>query len=139
MPSQFLKDRYHEFFSEVAGEETIDYYVFDGSSVNGRTGDVDESTAYAEDLIKISALVNFSPSKASREKIGLEIQFEAIVKITIDELTTKNNIDPKIGDAMVLPGDDNKFYIQKILRDRQHRNQHLDFVFAVSRNIGRRG
>jgi len=106
MPSLFLKDRYKTFFREVAGLTTVGYYAFtEGGGIDELTGDMlDESQAYAETPISLSALIVHSPSQAVREKIGLEIEFDSLVRLSQQQLAEKS-VAVKIGDAFILPGD----------------------------------
>jgi len=106
MPSLFLKDRYKTFFGEVAGLTTVNYYAFtEGGGRDELTGDiVDESQAYSQTPVSLSALIVYSPSQAVREKIGLEIEFDSMVRLSQQQLLEKG-VTVKIGDAFILPGD----------------------------------
>jgi len=140
MPSPFLKDRYKTFFGEVAGLTTVSYYAFtEGGGIDELTGDVlDESQAYSDTPVSLSALIIYSPSQAVREKIGLEIEFDSLVRLSQQQLTEKS-VTVKIGDAFVLPGDSQWHYAKKLVLGKQFEDEFLDLTVAVKRGIARRG
>lgn len=137
MPSDFLKERYVQFFSEAAGEQSVYYYAFNADSADSLTGEIDEATAYSTDGIEFPAIIEHNPSKAAREKIGLEIDFQALIKIPTQEITDAG-ATLKIGDYFILPGDDSRFYVQKVASGKQYGGYHLDYIIALGRKLGRR-
>jgi len=140
MPTPFLKDRYGTFFGEVAGLTTVSYYAFtEGGGIDELTGDiVDESQAYSGTSVSLSALITFNPSQAVREKIGLEIEFDSLVRLSQQQLAEKS-VTVKIGDAFVLPGDSQWHYTKKVVLGKQAEDGFLDLIVAVKRGVGRRG
>lgn len=139
MPSAFLKKRFPEFLKQTGGSDTVQYIAFNKeSSVDELTGDIDESVAYDEDAsIRLPALIDFQPSKAMREKIGPEIDFNAIVVLSAEHVEEKE-ITLKVGDAFILPGESDKYYVQKVIKERQSGNEFIGYTLAIGRNIGSR-
>jgi len=76
-------------------------------------------------------------SKAMREKIGPEIDFNAIVVLTAEHVE-ENEIELKVGDAFILPGESDKYYVQKVIKERQSGKMFIGYLLAVGRNIGGR-
>ena len=137
MPSAFLKQRFSTFLKEVGGTSTVQYVALDPTAKDADTGDIDESLAYAAIPIPLPALIDFSPSRAMREKIGLEISFDATLILATEHLQD-NEITLKIGDAFMLLGDSSKFYLKRIVDQYQAANTFLGCLLAVSRRVGRR-
>jgi hypothetical protein len=138
MPSDFLKQRHASFLAEQAGGSTISYFCYVPGTENQLTGDVDEDAAYPDDPIPLPALIDLAPSRAMREKIGLEINFDATVRITAIH-ATESAIAPRIGDKCQVPGEAEPYYVMQVIRDKQCQNSFLEFVLAVSKKVGRRG
>ena len=134
MSTQFLKDRYPKIHKEVFGETTVKYYEFNTSSRDALTGDITESTAYSSVYTELSAQVNFSPSKALREKIGLSIKFEALLTLNDKELDA-DEITVKIGDKFVIPDHTTPYYVHKIYKGKQVDDRFLDLMVALSREV----
>ena len=138
MPSDFLKDRLPAFQEEVAGAETVSFFVFTETAKDSFTGTVAEGSAYPAAGVSLPALVNYHPSEARRKSFGADIDFDAILLIAIAHLNDKS-ITLKIGDAFTLPGHGtDKFYIKKIAESHQVDDQFLERRVAVSRKHGRR-
>jgi len=139
MPSEFLEKRHRAFLKQSGGTETVLYKAFDPESRDPRTGEVyDEERAYAETTIALPALVEFSPSQAIREKFGLDINLEAVIRIPAEDIA-QEDISLKIGDAFILPGCDRQYYVKKIVKHMQARVDFLEILIALSRRIDRRG
>lgn len=137
MVSEFLKSRYETFAREVGGSQTVGYFVFVEGTPDPLTGDVTEATAYRTGVY-LPALIDMSPSRAMREKVGMEIDFEATVRI-VKAHAAAAAIVPKIGDALTLMQQTVRYYVKQIIEDRQAGAEMLDYVLAVSRKVGRRG
>jgi len=137
MPSQFLKSRFPKFLIERAGKATVKYYAFIAGSVDELTGDVDEATAYSDTAVSLSALVTFDPSRALRDKLGLEQDFDAVLLLAQQQVS-EANITVKIGDAFELPKDDDRYEVRKTVVSGQTKDSFLYQVVAVSRKVGRR-
>lgn len=139
MPSAFLKKRFPAFLKQTGGSDTVQYIAFDKeSAVDELTGDIDESVAYDEDAsISLPALIDFQPSKAMREKIGPDIDFNAVVVLSAEHVEEKG-IALKVGDAFILPVESDKYYVQKIIKERQAGKVFIGYLLAVGRNIGGR-
>jgi hypothetical protein len=136
-PSPFLKKRFGECLKGVSGEQTVYYFAFDSASEDSLTGDVDESQAYPGEGVPLPALVEFQPSQAMRERIGLEIDFDATLMMATQHLT-ESGITLKIGDAFLLPEETEKSVIKRIIKGKQAGNEFLDQIIALKRGIGRR-
>lgn len=137
MVSRFLQTRHAHFFQETTGQRTIEYTPFNKAALDVVTGDVDESIAYPGPVQFLPAFVNFSPSQAVREKLGLELDFQAAVSVCQKHLDDEH-IEPKIGDAMILPGDTSKYYVVKIIKDYQAGSSFLGVLMAAGHKVGRR-
>lgn len=138
MPTQFLKDRHPKFFAEVAGRETIDYVPFVAGTPDTLTGEqIDEAACYATTAIGLPGLVQFSPSQSVRDRLGLEIDFEATIRVPAQAITDAA-ITLKIGDRFTLP-DGRKYYIVKAIQNAQASTDFLEYLIAVSAKVGRRG
>lgn len=138
MPTKFLKQRYPKALENLGGSETIRYIRFNAGSVDDLTGDVNEATAYTATPIKLPALVDFSPSRAVRDKLGLEQDFEAVLSLAVVHTAKKNITEFQIGDAFELPEHTDRFYLYKAVLTRQAEDGHLEWLLAVSRKVGRR-
>jgi len=136
VPSQFLKDRMPAFLAEIGGEETVQYIPVDVSGRDADTGDLDESAAYATTPVSIPALVDFSPSEATRRSIGLEIDFDAALTVTTEHLNAES-ITLKIGDAFILPNQTDKYYVTRIVQRSQTETGFLTYLVALSHRVGR--
>lgn len=137
MASRFLQKRFPKLLTERAGKATVKYYAFDPSAVDELTGDVDEATAYSNMCIVISALVTFDPSRALRDKLGLEQSFDAVLLLSQQQVS-EANITIKIGDAFELPKDDDRYEVRKTVISGQTKDSFLYLIVAVSRRTGRR-
>jgi hypothetical protein len=138
MPSDFLKSRLPAFQEEVAGGETVSFFVYDETAKDGFTGTVAEASAYPAAGVALPALVNYHPSEASRKSFGADIDFDALLMIAIAHLEAKS-ITLKVGDAFTLPGHGtDKFYVKKIASSHQVDDQFLERRVAVSHKHGRR-
>lgn len=138
MPTQFLKQRHDTFFAEVSGRETVNYVPFDTDAVDVLTGDVtDEAAAYAATPVALPGLVQFSPSESVRQRLGLEISFEATIRIPATAVADAD-ITLKIGDRFTLP-DGRNYYIVKVVQNVQAATDFLEYIIAVSAKVGRRG
>lgn len=137
MPSSFLKDRFPRAVQSAAGDNTVQYLRLENSSADSLTGDIDDSLAYSSTPIELSAFVDFNPSKAIRENIGIDIQFDVLLLFAAKHVTDAG-IEFKIGDAFLLPMDEKRFYAKKIVHGRQAGPDFLDIQVAVSRSVGGR-
>ncbi len=137
MVSEFLQTRHARFFKETTGERTIEFTEFNKASIDATTGDVNEAVAYPGPAKYLPAFVDFSPSQAVREKLGLELDFQAAVSVCQKHLDDEQ-IEPKIGDAMILPGDKSKYYVVKIIKDHQAGSSFLGVLMAAGHKVGRR-
>jgi hypothetical protein len=121
---------------EVAGEETVQYIKFSGTK-SPFTGTVNNTTAYTDDPKDIPALIDYSPSEHTRKMIGLDVNFDATLMISLKALTEKE-ITLKIGDAFVLPDGSSHRYVEKIIPTHQAGSDFLVRLIAVGRRSGRR-
>lgn len=137
MATKFLKKRHDKFVRETAGEQTVQYVKYDPVAVDSLTGDVDDNTAYESEPISLPAFIDLNPSKATREKIGLKIEFEAVLTIPVSEFE-KHNITLKIGDGFILPVSSDTYYITKITKDKQVDDGFLVYLVAITRKSGGR-
>ena len=138
MPSPFLKDRHAKLFREVAGNETVAYVPYESGHEDDLTREVaDEAAAYSADPVTLPALVDFSPSEGMRKKIGLEIIFQAVLRITKADIDA-NGITLKHGDQFTLP-DTRKVFVKKVFQDKQAGGEFLEYIVAVGSKVGRRG
>lgn len=140
MPSEFLQSRHATFLSEVAGTDTVQYIPFDDTGLRDELTDeiTDEEAAYAGTPVELPALVDLSPSEATRQKIGQEIDFDAVIRVTQKDLDD-NGITLKIGDVFILPGSDKRYYVKKFFGHMQKGDQFLEEMIALGRKVGRRG
>ena len=141
MVSDFLKDRYKQIFPEVSGKDNVLYYVYTdgGATIDELTGDVTGvSGAFPATGIKLSALVDYYPSKAARAKIGKDIKYDATVKIPTAYLTD-NSISPKVGDEITLPGTSERYNVRRVVISKQGKGDFLDTILAVKKGVGSRG
>lgn len=138
MPTDFLKDRYTKFLSETSGTTTIGYISFNASSIDPVTGDVDEALSYGGVQVKLPARIDNYPSKSLRALTGLNISFDSVLRLSSHDLQS-NSIDPKIGDAVILPHDNKKRYVVKVVRRKQSSNEFIEVILFVSRNVKSRG
>ena len=137
-PSPFLQKRAAAFLKEVAGDETVQYIKFDDSSLDSDLGEItDEVAAYSAQPVPLPALVELQPSRAMREKLGLELNLNAVLTLALEHLNAKN-VTVSIGDAFILPGDERKSYVKKIVPMMQVGDQFLSRLIAVGRKMGRR-
>jgi hypothetical protein len=136
MPSNFLKDRLPAFQKEVAGATTVSYYKLTSTTRDSFTGTVNNAAAYAASGIGLPALVDFSPSDNVRAMVGADINFDATVTIALAHLEAKS-ITLKVGDALVLPGDADYYYVEKVIPTHQVDDNHLERLAAVSHRLGR--
>jgi len=136
-PSGFLKNRMGNFAAEVAGDETVRYYVLSEGQRDSLTGTVDESNAYPTVGVGLTALIDYSPSDAVRKKIGASIEFDATLQIPLAQITDKS-ITLKIGDAFTLEDGSDKYYVKRVVSTHQVDDAHLMKFVAVSRRHGRR-
>ena len=133
----FLKKRFTKALGDAAGEQTVQYIKFDPSSKDDATGDVDEALAYLARPVGLPSLVEFSPSNAMRERVGLEIDFHAVLFVSTEHLSDKN-ISVQLGDAFVLPGESSKYYVVKTIPRCQVNDGFLATMVAVDHQVGRR-
>lgn len=138
MASVFLQNRYPELLRKRAGDQTVQYIKFDGSSADSLTAEVDQDLAYAADPVTLPALVYPDPSRAVREKVGVEIAFDCLIILAAQHLSEKQVVID-IEDAFIIPGDSRKYFVKKIMSTMQAGDQFLERQVAVSRKVGRRG
>jgi len=139
MASSFLKGRHAIFMAETAGKETVRYTAFANESRDTLTDEItDETSAYGTTPMDVPALIDNSPSQAMREKVGVDITFDAMLRIAKKEIDD-HEIELKIGDSFVLPGTAEKFYVVKFFTHMQVDDGFLEYVVAVARKVGRRG
>ena len=138
MATNFLKNRHADFVEELIGSETVEYFAFDDATADDRFSEVNEASAYDSTGIKISAIIDHNPSQAMRAKFGLDLNFNAIIEI-IKKHAVEKNINPKIGDKIKVPPDQDFFYIVKIQPGMQVEDgEFLNYVLAVEHKVGRR-
>jgi hypothetical protein len=131
-PSEFMKSRFRQGVKALSAG--VSYYSFTGTGAN--SGDAIESFA---SVIELPGLVSYLPSRASRERFGLELSFEAEIRIPIADLTEKG-VTIKIGDAFVLPGTQQRFYVVgNPQADMQTSTGFQELVIPVNKRVGRRG
>jgi len=140
MPTEFLKNRHATFLTEVAGTQTVQYVRFDDTGLRHElTGEItDEEAAYAATPISLPALVEFNPTEAMREKIGQEIDFDAVIRVSQKDLEG-NSITLQIGDAFILPGSSQRYCVKKYFSHMQKGDEFLEQMIAIGRKVGRRG
>lgn len=147
-PSALLKKLLPVFIEDFAGTETIMYFKFSETHKDIFTGTVDESKAYSSVGVPLPALVSFNPIMVGkigfsvpkllhREMVGGQESFDAAVQITVKHLTDKS-VTLKVGDAFLLPGDDDKYYARKIIPNYQTDTGPLMNIVALSHRRGRR-
>ena len=125
--------------AETAGKETVRYTAFANESRDTLTDEItDETSAYGTTPMDVPALIDNSPSQAMREKVGVDITFDAMLRIAKKEIDD-HEIELKIGDSFVLPGTAEKFYVVKFFTHMQVDDGFLEYVVAVARKVGRRG
>jgi len=139
MPSQFLKDRYAEFSKEISVTDTVQYIPFSGTSVDALTGDVNESSAYSTGGVTLNARIEFQPSQATRNLAGREVDFDAMVRLSDDQLQVKLITEIKIGDAFILPDMPDKRYVVKVIPRKQVGKGFIERMVLVSRKVRSRG
>lgn len=138
MPSEFLKSRHAAFIAEEAGLEPVEYFVFNGSAAEDRFGFIDDADAYPSTGIKLPALINHNPSHALREKLGLEIKFNAVIEVTKIHVDAVG-LAPKTGDMITVPPDGGNFVVMKVMAGMQAEDgTFINFLLAVEHRIGRR-
>lgn|GEM_PF-4992320 len=137
MATKFLQRHLETLHRKLGGDKTVSYITYDESAKDSLTGDVNESAAYAATPVYLPALIDFSPSEAMRQKLGLELDFDATLSLTTEQLDEKG-ISLKIGDAFILPGETGKSYVTKIVPTHQAGSVFLMRLVAVSRKVGRR-
>lgn len=138
MATEFLKQRHRAMFVGMAGEETVEYYCYIPVTADQLTREVDQDASFADPPVLLSALIDFAPSRAMREKIGTEIEFDATVRLCraiTDELLVK----PRVGDEVVLPGESARYRVVQVIKEMQSGSDFLEYMLAVSRKVGRNG
>ncbi len=138
MTSSTIQEFHRRMVKRRGGAETVKYIPFAGGTGDALTGGIDESTAYTADPVSLPALIDLNPSRALREKIGLEINFDAVVRIAAADLSERS-IEIRVGDVLDVSADGQRYYVKKAYPDMQLEGSHLEMVVAVSRKVGRRG
>lgn len=136
--SEFLKQRHQKLFEERVGGNNIQYFRFDNSTADALTGDVDESSAYPDAAIDLAGRIEFNPSPAARALVGLDVTLDATVTFCTRSLKAKN-VSLKIGDALQLPIDARRYFIIKVVPEKQLEGEFLETTVAVQRGSGKRG
>jgi hypothetical protein len=138
MPSDFLKRRHAAFIEEEAGAEPVEYFVFDGTAADSRFGFIDNADAYETVGVKLPALIIHQPSNAMREKLGLDIRFNAVIEITKIHADAVG-LDPKTGDMIKVPPDNSDYEVKKVAPGMQAEDgTFINYLLAVEHRIGRR-
>lgn len=136
--STFLERRYPKAVAAFKGPETVSYYKYLGGTPDPITNVVDESTAYSTTAIALSAIVKFNPDRATRDRLGIEIDIEAVLEFAAKELMD-NGITLKYGDAFILPGQtERRYVITQPAQTKQVGKNFLGWMVAVRRRVGRR-
>jgi len=138
MPTDFLKRRHRALFSEIAGADTIAYYRFTPVAGDNLTREVDRDLSFDQAVVPMGALIDYAPSRATREKVGIEIAFDATVRLCrsiCDELEVK----PRVGDEVVLPEESAGYRVVQIIKEKQSGSEFLEYLLAVVRKVGRSG
>lgn len=139
IPSGFLASRHNKFLEEISGTTTVKYIEFDRSSVDSLTGDVTESSAYVATPIYLPARIDFFPTRALRALAGRDISFEAIIRLSTQDVVEAEITEIKIGDAFVLPDMDEKRYVTKVVQQKQSGTDFLEHLIFVTRKVKHRG
>lgn len=131
MATNFLKTRFPEFLREISGTETVSYIALDPSSADALTGDVDDSVAYNATPIKIGARVVYNPTRAMRNLVGKDVEFNAVLRLSREDVSNKG-IALKFGDAFILPNDSQKVYVKRIVEGKQSGTDFIEYLVFVS-------
>lgn len=137
-PSEFLKSRFRHFLDETSGENTVEYYSFNNASKSILTGSVDESQAYPGSPISLTARIDMYPTRAFREYVGLDVSFDAILRLSVEQLE-EEGITLKIGDAFILPNETVKRYVIRIVDNKQKQVEFIEKMVLVTRKPPGRG
>lgn len=138
MPSDFLKQRHRTLFTEIAGAETVEYYCFTPVAGDSLTREVDRERSFDQPVVKIAALIDFAPSRATREKIGTEISFDATVRLC-RAIADEFEVLPRVGDEIVLPEETYRYQVVQVIKEKQAGSEFLEYLLAVTRKVGRNG
>lgn len=138
MPSQFLRDRLPVALADRTGFQTVSYTAKGEPTIDELTGEAVAIEAYQADPVDLPALVDLAPSRATREKLGLDIRFDAVLKFARQHLDDAA-VTVEIGDAFELPGDVHEYYVTGQPAPYQQVNgEFLGLIVPVQRRGGSR-
>lgn len=139
MPSNFLKGRHKKFIDETSGTDTVSYIKFDIGTPDALTGDTDESSSYSDTPIELAGRIDYFPSKALRSVAGLNISFDAVLRIAKKTASDAGISSFSIGDAFILTDKDDKRYVTKVVPMKQSGTEFIEYAIFVTRNVKNRG
>jgi len=140
MPSGFLASRYNKLLAETSGDSTVKYIAINKATRDALTGDIDETSAYSSTSISLPARIDFSPTKSIRELAGIDIKFDAVVRLSTLDLNEASILSISIGDVFILPDMPNiKRYVIKVVKRKQSGEEFLEQLVFVTRNVKGRG
>jgi hypothetical protein len=124
---------------ESSGDDTVQYIPFSPTSIDSLTGDVTESTAYSNTPITLPGRIDFFPTNALRTLAGLDIDFEAVIRLSASHLTNNKITEVNIGDVFILPDSIKKRYVTKVIKTKQSGTSFIEVLVFVSGKIRSRG
>mgnify|MGYP000878540204 CR=1 FL=1 len=122
----------------MTGESAVRYIAKGTPTTDSITGDSVAATAYTAAPVALPAVVDFAPSRATRERFGQEAEFEAVLYIATAHLTAAG-ITIDTGDAFELPGQSQRYFVTgAAVPELQTDEGYLRQMVPVSRRVGRR-
>ena len=138
MATDFLIQRHREFFAETAGESTVEYHRYTPVAGDSLTREVDRGQSFSQLPVAMAGLVDFAPSRAMREKVGMEINFDATVRLC-RAICNDGDVRPRVGDEIVLPDESARYTVVQVIKEKQSKAGFLEYILAVARKVGRGG
>jgi len=112
---------------------TYQPFVETSGNVNQLTKEVIDSEACYPTSISLHALIEYSPSEATRQRLGLSEDVVAILTLLVDECEQMSAVVNSAGRFVI---DGQTYYVTKVVPSQQLGGEFLTYEVGVTRKTG---
>jgi len=113
---------------------TYQPFVETSGNVNALTKEVIDSEACYPTSISLHALIEYSPSEATRQRLGLSEDVVALLTLLIEECAQMNAVVDSAGRFFI--NDTMPYYVTKVAQAQQSGDEFLTLEVAITRKVG---
>lgn len=110
-------------------------FVEVSGNANTLTNEVIDPEACYPTSIQVHALIEYSPSEATRKRLGLSEDVVALLTLLIEECAQMSAVVDSAG-RFFIAGDTKPYYVTKVAKAQQSADDFLTLEVAITRKVG---